>query len=309
MKKLLSLILVLYSFSILPSYSFDFFKNNNTKDGETNVFIYHLPDDGEDVVEEETKEEEIIIQSDDITADTSGTQEIEEPKEEVYIKPITVYETENGYEIDDMYSDVLFGYASFDEEEVITLDEETIKSGFNIIKIKKPAKVKGDKYLVNKNTNNFSYSNKLSKNVEYSIAPVSATNIDKIGGFSAGTTYSQFIDTSEFEQSTMFFSRYDTKHFSLTAAYAKTLNSTNGNFNDNIYITPEIKINQYFSLRPNFSTDIITNKKKAEVMLSINPFGKKDEDRFRLELGTNATYSPTNEMMKNQFKFSTRIKL
>ena len=89
----------------------------------------------------------------------------------------------------------------------------------------------------------------------------------------------------------------------------KTVNSTNNNYNDNFYFSPEWKLNQYVSLKETLSADITRERRKAEFMISINPFGKKDEDRLRLELGANQTYDYNNVVIRNQFKFSTRFKL
>ena len=128
----------------------------------------------------------------------------------------------------------------------------------------------------------------------------------KIGGFTTGTMFNQMIDTAELEQSTGIFSRYDTKYFAIYTAYSKTLNSTNSNYNDNVYISPEFKLNQYFTLKEILSADMTKNRKKAEFVISINPFGKKDTDRLRIEFGANATYDDNNSLLKNQFKFSTK---
>ena len=57
-------------------------------------------------------------------------------------------------------------------------------------------------------------------------------------------------------------------------------------------------------LKVMFSTPI-----RALSVVSINPFGKKDTDRLRIEFGANATYDDTNALLKNQFKFSTNFKL
>jgi hypothetical protein len=57
-----------------------------------------------------------------------------------------------------------------------------------------------------------------------------------------------------------------------------------------------------------FSADTVKKRKKAEVVLSINPFGNKDFDRLRLELGASETYDEINNILKGQFRFSTNYK-
>ena len=146
--------------------------------------------------------------------------------------------------------------------------------------------------------------------MEYSIRPVSSLHMKDMGrGFSAGTMFNQGIDSAELEQTTGVFSRYDKGRFGLYTAFSKTLNSTNSNYNDNFYISPELKLNQYFTLKEILSADITRNRKKAELVLSINPFGKRDFDRLRIDFGANATFDEDYSLLKNQIKFSTIFKL
>jgi hypothetical protein len=271
------------------------------------IFIYHIPDENETVQNEIEQEKIPDIVSDDVTADTSGIVEENNDEEDDFdeIKRITI--DENGYEIDDMYSDVLKGYAVYDENEenAISLDNKN----YDVFKIKlhQPYNYKGGKYLAADSLKPLIYSK--YSNLEYSIKPISNIHAKQLGGFTAGTMFNQNIDYAEVEQSTGVYSRYDTKHFGIYTAYSKTLNSTNSNYNDNFYLAPELKINQYMTLREILSADITRNRKKAEFVVSINPFGKKDIDRWRIEFGTNATFDEDNELLKNQFKFSTNFKL
>ena len=275
-----------------------------TKQEAPGVFIYHIPD--EEPEEETPSEEKQDIISDDVTADTSGTeQETEIDFETDDIEKIVI--DEDGYQIDDMYTDVLKGYASYnegEEEESISLNTDNYLN----IKIQKPYNFKGGKYLASKSLSDTIYS-KFS-NMEYSIKPLSSSHSKNMGGgFTAGTMFNQGIDYAELEQSTGVFSRYDTDRFGFYTAYSKTLNSTNSNYNDNIYISPELKLNQYFTIKEILSADITRNRKKAELVLSINPFGKRDTDRLRIDFGANATFDDDNSLLKNQIKFSTIFKL
>ena len=267
------------------------------------TFIYHIPDEDKDALlqsEEPAKNEETQqdIVSDDVTADTSTEIAAEDE------------ENDSEYEIDDMYSDVLKGYAVFNEDEEDTISLEDDIKDFQELNIKLPGKIKGSNYTATSKSLPI-HSSLYSKYSapEYSIAPLSSTNYRTKGAFSAGTMYNQGIDYAELEQSTGVFSRYENKYFAISTAYAKTVNTTNNNYNDNFYFSPEFKLNQYFTLKEILSADITRNRKKAEVVLSINPFGKKDPDRLLFEFGANATYDDTNALLKNQVKFSTQFKL
>ena len=265
------------------------------------IFIYHIPDETDSEIKKEISntanpdnntEEQTpkIIISDDVTADTSGI----EPEQEDIVED---------YELDDMYTDVLKGYAEYDEgeEDAVSLDDY---DNFLTIDIKQPSKVEGGKYSGAKNSflkspELFTKYNKM----EYSIAPLSNTNTAKMGNFSIGTTYDQGIDYAEFEQSTGIFSRYDTKYFAVSSAYKKTINSTNNNYNDKFTFAPELKINQYFTLRETLSADIVKNIRQAEFTISINPFGNRDLDRLRFELGTNSIFDGKNTLLKKNLTF------
>ena len=305
------LVFICLIFTLLPCGAHAFIEES-TQNEAPKIFIYHIPDD-EDITkpEEQNNEQKKDIVSDDVTADTSGIVE-EDPYEEEddddeseEIKRITI--DENGYEINDMYSDVLRGYALYEQGEEDAVSLSDLSDNFLKIQLHQPFNYKGGKYLAPKSLKPLLYSK--YSNMEYSIKPISSMHAKTVGGFTAGTMFDQNIDYAELEQSTGIYSRYDTKHFGIYTAYSKTLNSTNSNYNDNFYLSPEIKLNQYLTLKEILSADITKNRKKAEFVVSINPFGKKDLDRWRIEFGTNATFDENNALLKNQFKFSTKFKL
>lgn len=302
------ILLFLFILSILPCFSSEVLpKTDDNTQNKTNIFIYHIPDEDEDEISENKKhtddEKNIDITTDDVTADTSGL--------------IDIFDQSMDYEIGDMYNAVLQGYAQYNE---IDENQDAIKlDDFNVLtlNIKQPSHVGAARYTLLRPTNSlFTDKNIYSKysGSEYSIAPIVTKNsrsfFDGAGGnFSAGALYNQIIDTGELEQSSGVFSKYKYKRFSVTTSYLKTVNSTNNTYNDNFYITPELELNQYFSLKQNFSADTVKRRKKAEIILSINPLGNKDIDRLRFELGASQTYDDDNNLFKSQFRFSTNFRL
>ena len=314
MKKI-SLTLIILMLSILPCRANSPFEIKIDKISQSSVFVYHIPDEDKGQEEEtpaQNQGEEPVITSDDVTADTSINSE--ETNSEETDDEIVDEEDENidgQYEMGDMYTDVLKGYAEYNEEEANTITLDDSPDELLKLDITKPAKVAKNDYTSLKSSSLNFYDNQYSKYTgsEYNIAPKSSTNYRTYKGFSAGTTYDQGIDYAEFEQSSGVFSRYEYKNWAIRTAYSKTVNSTNNNYNDNFYFSPEWKVNQFFSLREVFSADIAKHRKKAEVVLSINPFGNKDTDRMRLEFGASQSYSNTNEILRSQLKFSTNFKL
>ena len=76
-----------------------------------------------------------------------------------------------------------------------------------------------------------------------------------------------------------------------------------------VNVMPVIYASVFLAIPTLIATIFNLKDKKIETILSINPFGNKDSDRLRFELGTSATYDDTNALMKSQFKFSTKFKL
>lgn len=302
--------------SILPCKAKSPFEIKIDKISQSSVFVYHIPDEdeGQETTPAQTQEEEPVITSDDVTADTSIKSDTSDDEEDDEEDEVVDEEDENidgEYEMGDMYTDVLKGYAEYNEEEANTITLDDSPDELLKLDIIKPAKISKSDYTSLKTSSLKFYDNQYSKYTgsEYNIAPKSSTNYRKYKGFSAGTTYNQCIDYAEFEQSSGVFSRYEYKNWAINTAYSKTINSTNNNYNDNFYFAPEWKVNQYFSLKEVFSADVAKHRKKAELVLSINPFGNKDSDRMRLEFGANQSYDNTNAVIRSQFKFSTSFKL
>lgn len=304
--KRVGLILMLGIILSLPCHSITL---ENVKQGDRLVFVYHIPDDdeqqNEEQLSEDTQKETQDIISDDITADTSIVKGNNEQEDYDYFE-------DEDYFISDMYTDVLKGYAVYNEEDenedIITLNPEL--EAF-VLNIKKPISVKASKYT------NLKLSDSLYDNIytklngsEYSIAPMSNKHTDNLGyGLSTGTLYEQEISYGELEQSSGVFSRYEHKRFALTTAYTKTVNTTNNNYNDKFAITPEFKLNQYMTLKQKLSADTVKKRKKAELILSVNPFGKKDNDRLRFDFTVGETYDEVSNTFWNRYEFNTIFKL
>lgn len=291
--------LVILSFTFMPAKSQNL-DINSLFVAQNGVFTYHIPDEDENPTQELNEQTQQKIQekqdiiSDDVTADTSG---------------IPKYNPEENYDIDDMYGYVLHGYAEYydDEENSVALDLPENK--YLSLHIKRPQAVEG-RYFGYLQSSPSLFDNGYSKYTgsEYSIAPISGSSSRKVGNFSAGTTYSQGIDYGELEQSSGIFTKYQYKNFALSTSYAKTVNTTNNTYNDNFYIIPELKLNQYLTIKNVLSADTVKKRKKAEIVLSLNPFGNRDFDRLRFEVGASKTYDEVNNSFKNQLKFMTNYR-
>lgn len=312
MKKV-GLLIILLMLSFLPcnaktSSSEKIEETNNTK-----IFVYHIPDEVEAVQEskgvlsDEISENIPVVKadiiSDDVTADTSGIVE-EEPIQEEEID----YEMDESiYQINDMYSDVLYGYTAYDEEEDTVVLEDSLDE-FQAIQIQRPYNYKGGKYYAGKKLGQKSAYSKFN-NMEYTINQVKYGEAEQFGKITAGTAFEQKIDYAELRQVSSIYSKYDAKHYALTTEFSKTVNSTNGDFNDYFSFTPEIKLGQYLSLKETVSANFAKHIKIAEFYISINPFGNKDIDRWNIEMGTSSIFDQNNSLVKNRFKITTKFKL
>lgn len=302
MKKV-SLLIICLLISFLPCGA----KTEPCEDFENQpkVFIYHIPEEGSikdvftpsDDIENKNKKTSNDITSDDITADTTGNTE-EENQDDIIAN----------YDIDDMYTDVLQGYAVYEEDEEDTISLEDNLEEFQTIKLQKPTRIKGGKYYAAKPNNAIPNVYSKLNSMEYNIQEKSYDAEKSFGKFSAGTEYKQKIDYAEFRQSTSLYSRYDMKYMALNTEFSKTVNSTNGDYNDYFSFAPELKLGQYFSLKETISANFAKNIKISEFVLSINPFGNKDTDRFNIELGTSSVFDENNALVKNRFKVTTNFK-
>mgnify|MGYP000963830013 FL=1 len=320
MKKV-SLILILFIMTILPCAAKNQSdKNIESKSNNSKVFVYHIPDDSDSENAQPSSADDNPMQvqelpangviTDDITIDTSeeaqNLADNNDEEDEENNDSISLLEN---YQIDDMYSDVLKGYAEYNEEEENSITLDNADESISTIKIKKPSKVETTDFsnlsITPQKGNYFSYTAP-----EYSITPVSNKKYKQFGKFKAGAVYGQEIFYAELEQSSGIFSSYDFNNkFSVSTSYLKTINSTNNDYNDNFYFSPSYKINQYLTVSESLSADISKERQKADVSLSINPFGNKDDDRLLFIFGASQTRYNDGRTPKNKFSFTTKIKL
>jgi hypothetical protein len=160
---------------------------------------------------------------------------------------------------------------------------------------------------MNKDVHKSSYSK--FNHMEYAISPVKFGETEKFGNITTGTAYEEKIDYAELRQVSSIYSKYDAKHYALTTEFSKTVNSTNGDYNDYFSFTPEIKLGQYLSLKETVSANFAKHIKIAEFYISINPFGKRDLDRVNIEMGTTSIFDQNNDLIKNRIKGTIRFKL
>lgn len=320
MKKV-SLILILFIMTILPCAAKNQSdKNIESKSNNSKVFVYHIPDDSDSENAQPSSADDNPMQvqelpangviTDDITIDTSEeAQNLADNNDEEDEENNDSIGLLENYQIDDMYSDVLKGYAEYNEEEENSITLDNADENISTIKIKKPSKVETTDFsnlsITPQKGNYFSYTAP-----EYSITPVSNKKYKQFGKFKAGAVYGQEIYYAELEQSSGVFSSYDFNNkFSVSTSYLKTINSTNNDYNDNFYFSPSYKINQYLTVRESLSADISKERQKADVSLSINPFGNKDDDRLLFIFGASQTRYNDGRTPKNKFSFTTKIKL
>lgn len=320
MKKV-SLILILFIMTILPCAAKNQSdKNIESKSNNSKVFVYHISDDSDSENAQPSSADDNPMQvqelpaigviTDDITIDTSEeAQNLADNNDEEDEENNDSIGLLENYQIDDMYSDVLKGYAEYNEEDENSITLDNADESISTIKIKKPSKVETTDFsnlsITPQKGNYFSYTAP-----EYSITPVSNKKYKQFGKFKAGAVYGQEIYYAELEQSSGVFSSYDFNNkFSVSTSYLKTINSTNNDYNDNFYFSPSYKINQYLTVSESLSADISKERQKADVSLSINPFGNKDDDRLLFIFGASQTRYNDGRTPKNKFSFTTKIKL
>lgn len=277
---------------------------------DSKVFIYHISD--APVQKQETSSvqpQKKDIVSDDVTADTSGECDIEDDAEDLSLED--EYEDEVNYNMSDMYTDVLQGYAKYNEEDEQSIFLDSSAKDYFKLSNDSPNYAKSKSLFdYQKDTNrHFQYIPLTKYNTEeYSIKEISGSASEKFGGFSTGTSFNQSLSSGDIEQTSKIFSKYEYKRFAISTSFAKTINALNSNYTDKFYVSPELKINDYFTLKENLSTDFVRKKNKAEVVLSINPFGKRDNDRLKFDFGASRTYNQSDDTFRSQVQFMTKFK-
>ena len=111
------------------------------------------------------------------------------------------------------------------------------------------------------------------------------------------------------ETETGLFTKYEKSRFAVSSSVKKSLNTTYAKDYNTISITPEFKLNNYISLQNTFKADITRNRRSSELKFSVNPFGKKDADKLRLEAGAKQTYYVDSGVSKTQLNFQATFKL
>lgn len=205
----------------------------------------------------------------------------------------------------------LKGYAQFMEDsDTIYLKDDDDQF---VLNLKKPQKITSDT-LIDKRGNILAKRSEKPlryNSEEYQFFSDGYSSEVKAGGLSVGTSYDDDIDYAQFNRTAGIFTKYETKHFGIKTAYKRSFMSAYGNYIDNIYIIPEIKINNILSLREALSTNTTYRRNKAEFIISINPLArtKHNSNRLNIEVGTVHIYDDTNSLIKSQLKFNTRFKL
>lgn len=203
----------------------------------------------------------------------------------------------------------LKGYAEYmeDSEAIYLKDDE---DQF-VLNLKVPQKI-ASKSLVNSSIGIYpkkpmTYSKFGAE--EYLVIPKDGASVVSSGGLSFGTNMEQEVDYGELEHTATMFTRYDKGKFGVVTAYERTIGSTYNNYFDNLYIAPELRLNKYMSIKEVLTADITRNRKKAELVFSLNPFAKTKDNRLNLELGASQTYDDQNSLIRERIKFNTRFKL
>ncbi len=252
-----------------------------------NIFIWAIPDDEEQPESVDKKEQK------ESTADEENTElKTEDEEEPVVLNAAT-----------------LKGYAEYIEgAEDILYMEDFPKFTLNI---KTPQKITSENIAGSKMpvyTGDFSLLSKY-KSDEYSISPRSRNFTAQDGNWSYGTSFNSEISTSQLENATSLFTKYENKYFSLSSNYKKNNLTTAQIQTDNFSVTPELKLGNYFSIRDVLSKDITRNRQSSELIFSVNPFGAKDTDRMRFDIGAKQTYDVNTGNTWSQLNFTTNFRL
>ncbi len=268
-----------------------------------NIFIYTIPDN--------------IKQKPEVQEDTDAPEDAYVNETPVSDKADKVSEDEINLSLDgDDYDNeddftlnatTLKGYAEY-MEDANTIHLKDDNNNF-VLNLKVPQKISASKGMDLQDAINSKRMARYS-DAEYNIAPNSVRTASKKGDFTFGALYGNEVDSiAMLESETGLFTKYEKSRFALSTTYKKNLNTTYNQFYDTISLAPEFKLNNYMSIKNEYKADLTRNRKSGALIFSFNPFGQKDSDRMRLELGAKQTIYEDNVTTKTEFSFSTQFKL
>lgn len=204
----------------------------------------------------------------------------------------------------------LKGYTEYVEgaDDVLYMDDHTKF----VINLKSPQRISSQESGTNAKIvpdRSAIYSISKFKGEEYIISPEKRNFIEQDGKWSFGTTYKTEISTSQLENATSLFTKYENKYFSLSSSYRKNNMTITQIQTDNFSVIPELKFNNIFAIQEVLSADMTRNRRSSELIFSINPLGKKDIDRMRFDIGAKHTYDVNSGNSWSQLNFTTNFKL
>ncbi len=258
-----------------------------------NIFIYSIPDDTDKKTDTTDKQEEVKY--------------IENSEEDSEDAPITLIPEDLEDNVT-LGATVLKGYAQYIEDSnAIYLKDED--NNF-VLNLKQPQKISASQGLDLSSAVKPVKAVSQYKNTEYQIKPNNIRSSETKGDFTFGALYNNEIDNiAMLESEAGLFTKYEKSKFALSSSVKKSLNTTYAQDYNTISVTPELKLNSYFSLKTNLSADVTRNRRSSELIFSLNPLGKKDKDRMLLEAGAKQTYFADTGENKTQFNFSAKFKL
>ena len=265
-----------------------------------NIFIYTIPDDIKhkpEIPDDADAPEDAYINETNVSGKSDEVSE-----EEINLNLDYVAEEDDEFTLN---ATTLKGYAEYVEDaNAIHLKDDN--NNF-VLNLKVPQKISASKGLDLQNAINAKRMARYS-DAEYAIAPNSIRTSSKKGDFTFGALYGNEVDNiAMLESETGLFTKYEKSRFALSTTYKKNLNTTYNQFYDTISLAPEFKLNNYMSIKNEYKADLTRNRKSGALIFSFNPFGSKDSDRMRLELGAKQTVYDYNVTTKTEFSFSTQF--
>lgn len=246
------------------------------------IFIWQIPDD--------------TLSSDD---------NVDDDTEDVITDDATDEDCDGAITLDADDNTTVKGYLEYMEgAESIGLKDD--KKDF-VLNLSVPQKFSSTKVADNINLPQTSFAQNIyarSGDIAYNIAPLNTSAVATKGNFSIGTSYNESIDTSDLGFTTSFFTKYDRKYFSLSTSFDKNAGVAYSLVVDKFNFTPEIKLNDYISIKDILTSDITRNRRQNSLVLSIKP---TKDDRLRFEFGAGQTYDESRALIKSQVNFSTQF--
>lgn len=200
-----------------------------------------------------------------------------------------------------LFSPVFADEVNQDEEESITLNSVGAPNFESLSDKKLYQQDDSDFYkgLSTKDERYYNTNDNAKSNLSYTFSK-------KINNSTYGTKLNSSMTSDTASQAVTLFREYEKKNFSLNTSYKTAVPASfSQETSGTVSLAPSYKLNKNLAVKNVLSSDLQSNQKKSEVVLSVNPL---KTDRMKVDFGAGQVLDTENDVSRTQFNFTTKFR-